>query len=115
MMDSDRYTAGYARGIGDATPVAPRARFTRERLGLLAAILSSSMGGVNTAVTRFTIGVTDPATLAALRFGLGLVFLLPVALALRSRWPRRQDWAGVGALGILFFAIFQSVFNLALR
>ena len=115
MTESDRYTAGYARGIGDGTLVAPSARFTRERLGLLAAILSSSLGGVNTAVTRFTIGATDPATLAALRFGLGFVFLLPLALALRSRWPRRQDWAGVGALGILFFAIFQSVFNLALR
>ena len=70
---------------------------------------------MNTAVTRFTIGATDPATLAALRFGLGFVFLLPVALALRSRWPRRRDWAGVAALGILFFAIFQGVFNLALR
>jgi len=107
--------SGVARRIGDGAPTVLSARFTRERLGLLAAILSSSIGGVNTAVTRFTIGATDPATLAALRFGLGFLFLLPVALALRSRWPRRRDWAGVAALGILFFAIFQGVFNLALR
>src|SRR5690242_18505223 len=107
--------SGVARRIGDGAPTVLSARFIRERLGLLAAILSSSIGGVNTAVTRFTIGATDPATLAALRFGLGFLFLLPVALALRSRWPRRRDWAGVAALGILFFAIFQGVFNLALR
>ncbi|HVM77941.1 MAG TPA: EamA family transporter [Stellaceae bacterium] len=87
----------------------------RERLGVAAAILSSSVGGMTTAVTRFAIGATDPVTLAALRFGLGFLFLLPLALALRSRWPRGKDWLGAAALGILFFAIFFSVFNLALR
>jgi drug/metabolite transporter (DMT)-like permease/uncharacterized protein YjiS (DUF1127 family) len=115
MVGSNGYASGHARHRGGGAPVAPGAHSTRERLGLLAAILSSSIGGMNTAVTRFTIGATDPATLAALRFGLGFVFLLPAALALRSRWPRRPDWAGVAALGILFFAIFQGVFNLALR
>ncbi|MBV8652609.1 MAG: DMT family transporter [Alphaproteobacteria bacterium] len=87
----------------------------RERLGILAAVLSSSLGGTNTAVTRFAIGASDPMTLAALRFGLGFVLLLPVAFALRSRWPRGWDWLGVAALGILFFGIFMSGFNLALR
>jgi len=115
MAANGDHMSGFARRIGDGAPVVPSAHSTRERLGLLAAILSSSIGGMNTAVTRFTIGATDPATLAALRFGLGFVFLLPVAIALRSRWPRRPDWAGVAALGILFFAIFQGVFNLALR
>ncbi|HMK67089.1 MAG TPA: DMT family transporter [Stellaceae bacterium] len=86
-----------------------------ERLGVLAAILSSTLGGTNTAVTRFAIGSTDPITLACLRFGLGFLFLLPAALALRARWPRGRDWIGVAALGILFFAIFMSTFNLALR
>ena len=87
----------------------------RDRLGAAAAVLSSSVGGMTSAVTRFAIGATDPVTLAALRFGLGFLFLLPLALALRSRWPRGKDWLGVAALGILFFAIFFSVFNLALR
>lgn len=90
-------------------------RLGSERLGVLAAVLSSSVGGMTTAVTRFAIGATDPITLAGLRFGLGFLFLLPLALALRSRWPRGSDWLGAAALGILFFAIFFSIFNLALR
>ena len=90
-------------------------RLGSERLGVLAAILSSSVGGMTTAVTRFAIGATDPITLAGLRFGLGFLSLLPLALALRSRWPRGRDWLGAAALGILFFAIFFSIFNLALR
>ena len=86
-----------------------------ERLGVLAAILSSSVGGMNTAATRFAIGATDPVTLAAFRFGLGFVLLMPLALALRSRWPMRRDWIAVALLGILFFAVFQGLFNLSLE
>jgi len=85
------------------------------RLGVVAAILSSSVGGTNTAVTRYAIGATDPITLAALRFGLGFILLLPIALAFRGRWPQRRDWIGVAGLGILFFGIFMALFNLALR
>src|SRR5205807_5445399 len=87
----------------------------REALGIIAAILSSAVGGINTAATRFAIGATDPVTLAALRFGLGFLLLLPIALALCSRWPRRQDWIGAALLGILFFAVYFGLFNLALR
>ena len=86
-----------------------------EALGILAAILSSAMGGANTAATRFAIGATDPVTLAALRFGLGFLLLLPIALALGSRWPKRRDWIGAALLGILFFAVYFGLFNLALR
>jgi drug/metabolite transporter (DMT)-like permease len=86
-----------------------------ERLGVLAAVLSSSIGGMNTAVTRFAVGATDPVTLGAFRFGLGVVLLLPLALALRSRWPVGRDWLGVALLGILFFAVFQGSFNWALE
>jgi drug/metabolite transporter (DMT)-like permease len=88
---------------------------TNERLGVLAAVLSSSVGGMNTAVTRFAVGATDPVTLGALRFGLGFVLLLPLALALHSRWPVGRDWIGVTLLGILFFAVFQGSFNWALE
>src|SRR5215470_6041972 len=86
-----------------------------ERLGVLAAILSSSLGGTNTAATRFAIGATDPVTLAAFRFGLGFLLLLPFALALRSRWPRGRDWLAVAALGVMYFAFFIVLFNLAFR
>src|SRR5262249_38951452 len=74
-----------------------------EGLGVLAAILSSSVGGVTTAVTRYVIGATDPVSLAGMRFGLGFLLLLPIALALKARWPKGRDWLGVAMLGILFF------------
>jgi drug/metabolite transporter (DMT)-like permease len=86
-----------------------------ETLGILAAVLSSSLGGSNTVLTRFAVGATDPVTLAALRFGLGFLLLLPVALALGCRWPRGRDWLATAALGVLFFGLFMSLFNLALR
>lgn len=88
---------------------------TNEHLGVVAAVLSSSLGGINTAVTRFAIGATDPITLGAFRFGLGFVLLLLLALILRSRWPAGRDWIGVALLGVLFFAVFQGSFNWALQ
>ena len=102
-----------AAGFGDDSRA--RGAAMTARLGVLAAVLSSSVGGMNTAVTRYAIGATDPITLAALRFGLGFILLLPIALAFRSRWPQRRDWIGVACLGILFFGIFMAMFNLSLR
>ena len=88
---------------------------SRERIGILAAILSTTLGGTNTAVTRFAIGATDPVTLTAFRFGLGFLLLLPLALFMQAPWPKGKDWLGVIALGVLFFAIFMGIFNLSLR
>jgi drug/metabolite transporter (DMT)-like permease len=70
---------------------------------------------MNTAVTRYAIGATDPITLAAFRFGLGFILLVPIALAFQGRWPQRRDWIGVACLGILFFGVFMGLFNLSLR
>ena len=61
---------------------------TNERAGIAAAVLSSALGGTAAALTRYTIGASDPVTLAALRFGIAFILILPLALALRSRWPR---------------------------
>jgi len=83
-------------------------------VGILAAVASSAFGGMAAAVTRFIIGATDPVTVAVFRFGLGFVFLLPVALALRSRWPRGRDWFGVAALGVMFYGAFFVVYAEAL-
>ena len=66
------------------------------------------------AVTRFIIDVADPVTIAVFRFGLGFLILLPVALALRSRWPRGRDWIGVAALGVMFYGVFFVVYAEAL-
>jgi len=84
-----------------------------ERLAVPAAVLSSAFGGMAAAVTRYAIGVADPLTLAAFRFGIGFAALLPIALALRSRFPPRRDWPGVAALGLLFFAVFFVLYNLS--
>jgi drug/metabolite transporter (DMT)-like permease len=82
--------------------------------GILAGVVSSALGGMAAAVTRFVIGATDPVTIAVFRFGLGFLILLPVALALRSRWPRGRDWIGVAALGVMFYGVFFVVYAEAL-
>jgi drug/metabolite transporter (DMT)-like permease len=61
------------------------------------------------------IGATDPVTLAAFRFGIGFLLILPIALALRSRWPQGRDWIGVALLGVFFFSFFFVVYNVAMR
>jgi drug/metabolite transporter (DMT)-like permease len=85
-----------------------------ERAGVLAAIVSSALGGTAVAVTRYLIGATDSITLAAFRFGIAFVLVLPLALALRSRWPQGRDWLGVVGLGVLFFGVFFVIYNVSL-
>jgi drug/metabolite transporter (DMT)-like permease len=82
--------------------------------GIVAGVISSALGGMAAAVTRFVIGAMDPVTVAVFRFGLGFLILLPVALALRSRWPRGRDWIGVAALGAMFYGVFFVVYAEAL-
>jgi len=85
-----------------------------ERKGIVAALVSSALGGSAGALTRYVIGAIDPVTLAGFRFGIAFLLVLPIALALRSRWPQGKDWYGVAALGILFFCIFFVLYNIAL-
>lgn len=84
-----------------------------QTLGVLIAIVSSSLGGTAAAVTRYLVGNADPLTLAILRWGIGFVCVLPIALLLRVRWPRRSDWLAVAALGIAFFGLFFILYNIA--
>jgi drug/metabolite transporter (DMT)-like permease len=84
-----------------------------QRNGVLLAIVSSALGGTAAAVTRYLVGDADPLTLAILRWGIGVLGVLPLALALRVRWPPRADWPAVAALGIGFFACFFILYNIA--
>lgn len=84
-----------------------------EGWGVLIAIVSSSLGGTAAAVTRYLAGDADPITLAVLRWGIGILVVLPVALLLRVKWPRRGDLPGVAALGLAFFGLFFVLYNLA--
>lgn len=85
-----------------------------ETVGVLIAVLSSTFGGTSGAVTRYVVAVIDPVTIAAFRFGIGLLVLLPLALMMRSRFPRGRDWIGSVALGVMFFGVFFVLYNLAL-
>ena len=84
-----------------------------EVMGVLIAVLSSAVGGTAAAVTRYLVGDADPLTLAVLRWGIGFLCVLPVALLLRVRWPMRRDWPAVAALGICFFGLFFILYNIA--
>ena len=85
-----------------------------EWVGVLIAIVSSALGGTAAAVTRYlVVGSADPLTLSILRWGIGFVCVLPVALALRVRWPARADWPGVALLGFAFYGLFFILYNLA--
>jgi drug/metabolite transporter (DMT)-like permease len=84
-----------------------------ERTGVLAALLSSALGGVAAGATRFVIADTDPLTLAALRFGGGFQVLLPIVLVLRQPWPKGRDWIGVALFGLLYFCAYQVLYNAA--
>ena len=84
-----------------------------ELSGVLIAIVSSSLGGTAAAVTRYLVGNADPITLAILRWGIGFLVLLPVALLLRAKWPQRRDLPAVAALGLCFFGMFFVLYNIA--
>lgn len=85
-----------------------------EWFGVLVAIGSSCLGGTAAAVTRYLVGNADPITLAILRWGIGFLVLLPIALLLRARWPRREDLPAVAALGLCFFGLFFVLYNIAI-
>jgi drug/metabolite transporter (DMT)-like permease len=85
-----------------------------EWLGVAIAIVSSSLGGTAAAVTRYLVGSADPLTLALLRWGIGVLCVLPAALLMRARWPGRQDLPSVVGLGFLFYGLFTILYNLAI-
>lgn len=86
-----------------------------ELAGVLAAMLSSAIGGAAVGATRFVAASIDPIALGALRFGIGFLLLLPLALAQHSRWPVSADWLATASLGLLFFGAFPILFNASLH
>lgn len=85
-----------------------------EGWGVLAAVLSSGLGGTSIGATRYLVSVIDPLAIGSFRFGIGFLLMLPVALLQGARWPARGDWPGVAGLGLLFFALFPILFNASL-
>ncbi len=85
-----------------------------EITGMLAAVLSSALGGSSIGATRYLAGVVDPLAIGSLRFGVGLLLLAPLAALGGRRWPEPRDWLGVAGLGLLFFALYPILFNASL-
>jgi drug/metabolite transporter (DMT)-like permease len=85
-----------------------------EGFGVLAAVLSSALGGTSIGATRYLVNAMDSLAIGSFRFGIGFVLLLPVALLQRGRWPARRDWPAVAGLGMLFFFLFPLLFNASL-
>jgi len=82
--------------------------------GVLAAVVSSALGGTSIGATRFLVNAIDPLAIGSFRFGVGFLLLLPVALVQGHRFPPRQDWLAVAGLGLLFYAAFPILFNASL-
>jgi hypothetical protein len=85
-----------------------------EGWGVLAAVLSSGLGGTSIGATRYLVNTVDPLAIGSFRFGIGFLLLLPVALLQGARWPARRDWPGVAGLGVLYFLLFPILFNASL-
>jgi drug/metabolite transporter (DMT)-like permease len=85
-----------------------------EIMGVLIAIVSSCLGGTAAAITRYLVGNADPLTLAILRWGIGFLCVLPVALVLRVPFPSQRDWPAVAVLGFCFYGLFFIFYNIAI-
>jgi drug/metabolite transporter (DMT)-like permease len=85
-----------------------------EIIGVLAAVTSSSIGGLAVAITRLVVGATDPVTLGAFRFGIGSLLLLPLVWGKRRLWPHARALASIAGLGLLYFGVFPVLFNWSL-
>ncbi|WP_065753061.1 DMT family transporter [Bradyrhizobium paxllaeri] len=85
-----------------------------EAWGVLAAILSSGLGGTSIGATRYLVNAVDPLAIGSFRFGIGFLMLLPAALLQGVHWPRHSDWLNVAGLGVLYFALFPILFNASL-
>lgn len=57
--------------------------------------------------TKVALQYAGPLTLVTLRFALGLMFLLPLAVLLRFRWPQTlRAWAHVIVAGLILHAVY---------
>lgn len=85
-----------------------------ELIGVLAAVASSAIGGTAIGATRYLVGVLDPLTIGAFRFGIGCLVLALAVGWQQGRWPMPGERARAAGLGLLFFALFPVLLNASL-
>lgn len=85
-----------------------------EWVGVSLALLSSLIGGTAAAITRYLVSGADPVGLAILRWAIGFLCILPIAILIKARLPERSDLLPVAALGLCFFGLFFILYNIAI-
>ncbi len=87
----------------------------RVALAALAAAATGILVGAAMVATRFVVHEIGPASLALLRYAIGVCCLLPPVLAAR-RWRfATRDLLPIALLGILQFGVLIALLNYALR
>ncbi|MHA1600357.1 MAG: DMT family transporter [Alphaproteobacteria bacterium] len=82
---------------------------------MAAAAVTGIQVGAAIVATRYVIGQTDPASLALLRYAIGLCCLLPLALT-AGRWRiEPRDLLPVALLGIVQFGVLIILLNYAVQ
>jgi drug/metabolite transporter (DMT)-like permease len=88
---------------------------SRRGLATAAAAATGVQVGSAMVATRFVVDQTGPASLALLRYAIGVLVLLPAVLvAARPRFAAR-DLAPIAALGIVQFGVLIALLNYGLR
>ena len=84
----------------------------------LPTLAAASVGvqvGAAMVATRYVIDETSPATLALLRYAIGLVCLIPPLLAAARPRFERRDIVPIAALGVVQFGILIAALNYGLK
>jgi drug/metabolite transporter (DMT)-like permease len=74
---------------------------------VLAPLIFLLLWSAGFAVAKIGVRHTDPITLLALRYGIVLAVLLPVAMVVRPAWPKTaRAWADVAIVGFLIQVVY---------
>ena len=84
------------------------------RWGIIAAVVSSFIGGTNIVATRAIAGAFDPEMLGVLRFGIAGLLMLPLALRRPGPAVPRSELGRLLALGLLCFTLQPLLYNVSL-
>jgi drug/metabolite transporter (DMT)-like permease len=88
---------------------------TRRTLATAAAAATGVQVGSAMVATRFVVDQTGPASLALLRYTIGVLILLPVVLAAGRPRLARRDITPIALLGVVQFGVLIALLNYGLR